>query len=105
MTPPFCKMEYQIEVLDLLYDLNAREGRTIVMVLHDLNLSCRYCHHMVALSNRRVYAEGAPEKVMTAETVRKVFHLECEISTDPLFGTPLLIPHGRGRSVNATHSG
>lgn len=101
----YLDLAHQIEVLDLLYDLNAREGRTIVMVLHDLNLSCRYGHHMVALSNRRVYAEGAPEEVMTAETVRKVFHLECEISTDPLFGTPLLIPHGRGRSVNAAHSG
>ena len=100
----YLDLAHQIEVLDLLYDLNAREGRTIVMVLHDLNLSCRYGHHMVALSNRRVYAEGAPEEVMTAETVRKVFHLECEISKDPLFGTPLLIPHGRGRSVNPAAS-
>lgn len=60
---------------------------------------------MVALSNRRVFAEGASEEVMTAETVKKVFHLECEISTDPLFETPLLIPHGRGRCVNPAHSG
>jgi iron complex transport system ATP-binding protein len=97
----YLDLAHQIEVLDLLFELNAREGRTIVMVLHDLNLSCRYGHHMVALSNRRVYAEGVPEEVMTAETVREVFHLECVISTDPIFGTPLLIPHGRGRSMKS----
>lgn len=95
----YLDLAHQIEVLDLLYELNAKENRTIVMVLHDLNLSCRYGHHMVALNDRRVYAEGVPEKVMTEETVRHVFGLDCEVSIDPIFGTPLLIPHGKGRHI------
>lgn len=95
----YLDLAHQIEVLDLLYELNAKESRTIVMVLHDLNLSCRYGHHMVALSNRKVFAEGVPEEVMTAETVRGVFGMECEVSIDPIFGTPLLIPHGKGRHI------
>jgi iron complex transport system ATP-binding protein len=95
----YLDLAHQIEVLDLLYELNTKEKRTIVMVLHDLNLSCRYGHYMIALSNRRVYAEGVPEEVITSETVRKVFGMECEISIDPIFGTPLLIPHGKGRCI------
>ncbi len=38
----YLDLTHQIEVLDLLYELNAREQRTIVMVLHDINLACRY---------------------------------------------------------------
>ena len=45
----FLDLAHQVEVLDLLADLNEREGRTIVCVLHDLNLACRYAHHLVAM--------------------------------------------------------
>jgi len=69
------------------------------MVLHDLNLASRYAHHIVAVHNKTIYAKGNPEDIITREMVRKVFALECEISVDPLFGTPLCIPYGRGRKV------
>jgi iron complex transport system ATP-binding protein len=92
-------MTHQVEILDLLFELNERENRTIIMVLHDLNLACRYAHNLVALKDGNVYAQGKPEKVITRELVRHVFEMECEISKDPLFGTPLCIPHGKGRNV------
>ncbi|HZG58717.1 ABC transporter ATP-binding protein [Paenibacillus sp.] len=97
----YLDVTHQIEILDLLFELNEREQRTIVMVLHDLNLAARYAHHMVALHNRAVYAQGKPEDIVTKELVRRVFRMECEIAVDPLFGTPLCIPHGRGRVVQA----
>src|SRR5690606_26574495 len=90
----------QIEILDLLYGLNEREQRTIVMVLHDLNLASRYAHHMVAIRDKSIYAQGKPEDIFTVEMVRDVFDMECEITEDPLFGTPLCIPHGKGRRIN-----
>lgn len=96
----YLDMAHQVEILDLLFELNEREGRTIVMVLHDLNLACRYAHHMVAIRNKTVYAEGRPEDIMTRETVEAVFQMRCEIATDPMFGTPLVLPHGKGRVVS-----
>ncbi|WP_336758906.1 ABC transporter ATP-binding protein [Paenibacillus sp. USHLN196] len=96
----YLDMTHQIDILDLLFELNEREGRTIVMVLHDLNLACRYAHHIVAVHNKSIYAEGKPEDIVTQEMVRKVFQMECEIAVDPLFGTPTCIPHGRGRRLN-----
>ncbi|WP_342554383.1 ABC transporter ATP-binding protein [Paenibacillus sp. FSL R7-0652] len=96
----YLDMTHQIDILDLLFELNEQEGRTIVMVLHDLNLACRYAHHIVAVHNRSIYAEGKPEDIITRDLVRSVFQMECDIAVDPLFGTPTCIPHGRGRKLN-----
>jgi iron complex transport system ATP-binding protein len=95
----YLDLTHQIEILDLLYELNERENRTIVMVLHDLNLAARYAHHMIAIHNRKIHAQGKPEEIITRDMIRQVFGLECEITYDPLFGTPLCIPHGKGRKL------
>ncbi|MBU8637778.1 MULTISPECIES: ABC transporter ATP-binding protein [Bacillus] len=95
----YLDMTHQIEILDLLFDLNEKEQRTIVMVLHDLNLACRYAHHLVAIKDKTIYAEGRPEMVINCDLVKNVFDMNCQVTTDPLFGTPLCIPHGRGRCI------
>jgi iron complex transport system ATP-binding protein len=95
----YLDMTHQIEILDLLYELNEMENRTIVMVLHDLNLACRYAHNIVAVKDKKIAAMGKPEDVVTRELVKNVFEMDCEISVDPLFGTPLCIPYGKGRTV------
>lgn len=95
----YLDMTHQIEILDLLFELNEKENRTVVMVLHDLNLACRYAHNIVAVCNKKVYAQGRPEDVITFEMVKDVFKINCSITKDPLFGTPLCIPHGKGRRV------
>ena len=48
----YLDLAHQLEVLDLLADLN-EQGRTIGLVLHDLNHACRYAHHLVALRDGR----------------------------------------------------
>ena len=50
----YLDLAHQIDVLDLLYDLNREQNKTIVMVLHDLNLACRYAHFMVAIANKSI---------------------------------------------------
>jgi iron complex transport system ATP-binding protein len=95
----YLDLTHQIEVLDLLYDLNVQEQRTIVMVLHDINLACRYAHHIVAIKERRIFAEGNPEEIVTADLIESVFGMECDIIPDPVYGTPMCIPHGKGRNL------
>ncbi|MCP3740546.1 ABC transporter ATP-binding protein [Rossellomorea sp. BNER] len=95
----YLDMTHQIEILDLLFELNEQEERTIVMVLHDLNLACRYAHNIVAIKNQQIYAQGKPEEVISCELVKNVFDMNCQVTSDPLFGTPLCIPHGRGRCI------
>jgi iron complex transport system ATP-binding protein len=89
----YLDMTHQIEVLDILAELNRNEKRTIVMVLHDMNLACRYADHIVAIHNQNIYAQGQPEEVMTETLVRSVFQLECRIINDPIYGTPMCIPY------------
>jgi iron complex transport system ATP-binding protein len=91
----FLDLAHQVEVLDLLYELNQTEGRTIVMVLHDLNQACRYADYLVAVREGQVWAEGVPAQVMTEAIVREVFGLECRIVTDPVAGSPMCVPLGR----------
>ncbi|MGW6054467.1 ABC transporter ATP-binding protein [Streptomyces sp. NPDC055189] len=91
----YLDLAHQIDVLDLITDLNRRENRTVVMVLHDLNQACRYADHVVAMKAGRIAAEGTPAEVITADLVRDVFELRCRITPDPVSGTPLVIPVGR----------
>lgn len=91
----FLDLAYQIDVLDLLHSLNRERGKTIVMVLHDLNQACRYADHLIAVKAGEIVAEGKPESIVDAELVRQVFGLDCHIMPDPITGTPLVIPIGR----------
>ncbi|WP_210471785.1 ABC transporter ATP-binding protein [Sporosarcina sp. 6E9] len=95
----YLDMTHQIEILDLLFELNEQKNRTIVMVLHDLNLASRYAHNIVAIKDGGVYAQGKPEDIINCDLVRAVFGMECQVSTDPLFGTPHCVPYGRGRCI------
>lgn len=88
----FLDLAHQIEVLDLLADLNVSDGRTIVAVLHDLNLASRYADHLIAMKSGAVVATGAPSAVITPEVVADVFALDAQIIVDPLSGTPLVLP-------------
>lgn len=102
----FLDLAYQIEVLDLLHDLNRERHKTIVMVLHDLNQACRYAHHVVAVREGAIAAQGKPHDVVNEKLVREVFGIDCSIIPDPLSDTPLVIPIGRTakRAHNALHA-
>jgi iron complex transport system ATP-binding protein len=96
----YLDLAHQLEVLDLLVDLN-EAGRTIGIVVHDLNHACRYAHHLVALRDGAVFAAGAPEEIVSEELVFEVFGLRSRVIPDPVTGTPLCVPIGRSvtRSV------
>lgn len=91
----YLDITHQIDVLDLLIDVNRASGTTVVMVLHDLNLACRYADHLIAMRDGAIVAEGAPADIVTAELVREVFELDSIIQPDPVSGTPTVVAIGR----------
>lgn len=90
----FLDIAHQIEVLDMVAKLNRDGRRTIVIVLHDLNLACRYAHHLVAMRDGAVISAGPPEAVISSDLVRAVFGIEAVVMADPVTGTPLVVPGG-----------
>jgi iron-siderophore transport system ATP-binding protein len=91
----FLDLAHQVEVLDLLADLVVDHGRTIVMVLHDVNQACRYADHVIAMRDGHIHAAGAPSEIVDGDFVRDVFGLEACVIDDPVTGTPLCLPAGR----------
>ena len=96
----YLDIAYQVEILDLLTDLNRRRGTTIVMVLHDINLSARYADYIFALRKGKLVAQGTPEDVITSELIDTVFGLDCKVIKDPVSHSPFIVPRGR-HYVNA----
>lgn len=91
----FLDITYQVEILDLLKELNEIHGTTIVMVLHDINLSARYADHIIALRKGSLVAEGKPNDIINERLIKKVFDLDCTVINDPISNTPLIVPIGK----------
>ncbi|MGW4212798.1 ABC transporter ATP-binding protein [Lentzea sp. NPDC004789] len=90
----YLDLAHQIDVLDLVQELHATMGRTIVMVLHDLNLAARYADTIVAMRDGRIVAQGTPAEVLTEQLLLDVFGLDARVVEDPVAGTPLVVPVG-----------
>jgi iron complex transport system ATP-binding protein len=97
----FLDLAHQIEILELLWELNRVQGRTIVMVLHDLNQACRYADHLIALKEGQIVTEGNPRHIVNEAMVQQVFALECTVIADPVTGSPLCIPLRQAKLASA----
>lgn len=91
----YLDIAHQFEVMDLLADLNERTGKTIVLVSHDLNQAALYASTIVAMRDGRVVRQGPPKDVLTEETVREVFGLDCVVVPHPRSDRPQIFPLGR----------
>jgi iron complex transport system ATP-binding protein len=69
-------LRHQVGAMDLLVDLNERDGTTIVAVLHDLGLAAHFFPRLVLLDHGEVVADGAPEAVLTPGRIRDVFGVD-----------------------------
>lgn len=83
---------HQIDCLDLVSRLNREHGRTVVLVLHDLNLAARYADRLVFMKEGRIVADGVPTELMREDLIGEVFGVQCRIIEDPVHDRPLCIP-------------
>ncbi|MFD3702503.1 ABC transporter ATP-binding protein [Nocardia sp. NPDC058658] len=90
----YLDLAHSLEVLDLVDRLHAEFGRTVVMVLHDLNLAIRYSDELVVMRDGKIVAQGKPADIVTAELLAEVFGLEATVLTDPVSGRPMVVPIG-----------
>jgi ABC-type cobalamin/Fe3+-siderophores transport system ATPase subunit len=88
----FLDVAYQLEVLELLRELNCVRGKTIVMVLHDINMAAEYGDHLFAMREGMIVAEGEPHSILTRGLVRDVFGIDAHILRHPDTDSPLCVP-------------
>ena len=69
-------LRHQVEVMELVGDLNTRDGTTILAVLHDIGLAAHFFPRLVLLDRGRIVADGSPADVLTPERIREVFGVD-----------------------------
>ncbi|MGV2622699.1 ABC transporter ATP-binding protein [Halobacillus sp. ACCC02827] len=89
----YLDLAHQLEVLKLLEQLNREEGRTIVMVIHDLNHAARFADYIVALRGGKVIREGTPEDVIRKDVLKEVFQIDAEVVQDPRTNRPICLTY------------
>ncbi|MGA9872992.1 MAG: ABC transporter ATP-binding protein [Rhodococcus sp. (in: high G+C Gram-positive bacteria)] len=90
----YLDLAHSMEVLDLVDRLHEELGRTVVMVLHDLNLAVRYSDQLIVMSQGKIVGSGRPQDIISEELLLDVFGLEARVIDDPVSDRPLIVPIG-----------
>lgn len=88
----FLDLKVQVDLLSLLRRIAHEEGRTLVVVLHELNLAASFADLLVMMKEGRIVSEGPVAETFTARTLEEVFGLDATVLTDPASGRPVCAP-------------
>lgn len=89
----YLDLVHQLEVLQLLAKLNAETGRTIALVIHEINMAARFADHIIALRAGQIVACGTPKQIIQAEVLRAVFDIDAIVTEDPRTGRPVCLTY------------
>ncbi len=91
----FLDLRYQVEILELLHDLTRLHGRTVVVVLHDLNFAVNYADMLVFLKQGRLLGVTGEDESCTPEMIKATFDVDVQMSINPLTQKPFFMPFRR----------
>jgi iron complex transport system ATP-binding protein len=96
-------LNHQLETMQLLRSLHA-SGRTIVVVLHDLNMAAQYCDELLVVDRGRLAARGTPGDVLDAGLILEVFKARVSVHRrgrrpylTPVWSEPASAPSAKGQ--------
>lgn len=76
-------VRHEMAIFELLRSLSTRDGVTVLLVTHNINLAARYASRLLVLDEGRTVAEGTPDEVLTRETVEAVWRWTVAITRHP----------------------
>lgn len=88
----FLDLKVQVDLMALLRRIVAEDGRTMVLVLHELNLAAAFTDHIVMMRDGQIRKQGSPEAIFTPDDLRNVFGLCADVVPDPITGRPICLP-------------
>ena len=80
-------IKYQIQIMELVKETR----KTILAVIHDMNIASSYCDYIYALKDGRICYEGSPKKMFTKENIKNIFDVEAEVLVHPKNKKPLIV--------------
>ena len=89
----YLDLAHQLEILKLLEKLNKEEGRTIVMVIHELNNAARFADHMIGVKSGNIVCTGTPKEVMTKDNLKEIFNIDADILIEPKSNKPVCVTY------------
>ncbi|MDR0630287.1 MAG: ABC transporter ATP-binding protein [Treponema sp.] len=84
-------LNHTIEIMELMRKKADEEGKTIVAVLHDLNLASQYCDRIVLLKDGCLRYQGNPREILTEDVVEEIYGIRAAVTVDE-YGRPLVLP-------------
>ena len=88
----FLDLKVQVDLMALLSRIVREDGRTIVIVLHELNLAAAFADRIVMMRDGQIVAEGDATEVIDPDALHEVFSLRADIIFDPDTGRPVCLP-------------
>ena len=88
----FLDLKVQVDLMTLLRRVAHEDGRTLVVVMHELNVASAFADQLVMMRDGAVIAQGAVNDVFTQANLLSVFELSARVMLDPKSGRPVCIP-------------
>lgn len=88
----FLDPAHQLEILELLQGIN-RQGKTILMTIHDLNHASRFSDYLLGMKNGELIFQGTPKEIFTAEKLLNLFDIQATFATMPNSDKPLVLTY------------
>lgn len=89
----YLDISYQLELLELLKQMNKDSGQTIIMVLHELNLACRYADHIIGMKQGKILFEGKPNDVITPEHLHDLYGIRVQLQKSKDGSYPICVDY------------
>lgn len=89
----YLDIAHQLEVMQIIRLINEKFGMTVIMVLHDINHAIEYAEEVIVLKDCKIFAQGNPKEILTANLLAEVFGVKAEIFTNEV-GEKILFPTG-----------
>ncbi|MFG1496868.1 ABC transporter ATP-binding protein [Saccharospirillum sp. HFRX-1] len=101
----FLDLKVQVDLMDMLVRLAHDTGRTLVIVLHELNLAAAYADRLVMLRSGRIEQSGTPEAIFNSANLKAVFDLDAHVIRDPHSQRLLCVPSSLGEVSSTVEVG
>jgi iron complex transport system ATP-binding protein len=69
-------LKHQIRIFDLLKKMQHEQGKTILLVTHDLNMAVQYCDRVLLLGAEGAFFQGLPEQVLESGQIQSIFGVQ-----------------------------